>query len=166
MTTHNMIVDTPIGPVRIQGTDRAVTHLTFVTPDTAPDGRRPPCGKPVAEAARQLEAYFADRREAFDLPLAPEGTAFQKRVWHALCQIPSQQTRSYGDIAKTLGQPGASRAVGLANARNPIAVIIPCHRVIGAGGNLTGYAGGVTRKIWLLTHEGHRLDTSRQRLAR
>ena len=166
MTPHNMIVDTPLGPVRIQGTDSAVTHLAFMAPNTPDDAQAGRMSAPVAEAARQLEAYFAGRRDAFDLPLAPDGTVFQKRVWRALCEIPNQQTITYGDIAKMLGQPSASRAVGLANARNPIAVVIPCHRVIGANDRLTGYAGGMTRKIWLLTHEGHRVDASRQRLAR
>ena len=166
MTTHCMIVDTPLGPVHIQGTDRAVTHLAFVAPDAPLDDRANASDTPVAEAARQLRAYFSGRREAFDLPLAPDGTVFQQRVWQALRDIPRRQTRSYGDIAKMLGQPGAARAVGLANARNPIAIVIPCHRVIGANDRLTGYAGGMTRKIWLLTHEGHRVDASRQRLAR
>jgi methylated-DNA-[protein]-cysteine S-methyltransferase len=106
------------------------------------------------ESARsQLEAYFAGELRDFDLPLAPEGTAFQRRVWKALCGIPYGATISYGELARRIGQPQASRAVGLANGRNPISIIVPCHRVIGADGTLTGYGGGLARKRWLLAHE-------------
>ena len=100
----------------------------------------------------------------FDVTLAPAGTVFQKRVWAYLQTIPAAQTRSYGEIAAALGQPGAARAVGLANARNPVAIVIPCHRVIGSQGALTGYAGGIDRKIWLLRHEGHAIDERRKQL--
>lgn len=102
-----------------------------------------------------LGAYFAGHLAALDdLPVAPAGSAFQTRVWALLRTIPPGETRSYGDLAKVLGQPGAARAVGLANGANPIAIVIPCHRVIGANGTLTGYAGGMDRKAWLLRHEG------------
>jgi methylated-DNA-[protein]-cysteine S-methyltransferase len=102
----------------------------------------------------QLDAYFAGRRETFDLPLAPDGTDFQRRVWRALATIPFGETRSYGEIAAAIGAPRASRAVGAANGRNPIAVVVPCHRVIGADGSLTGFGGGMDRKRFLLALEG------------
>ena len=106
------------------------------------------------EAVAQLSAYFAGRRRNFDLPLAPRGTPFQTTVWAQLQLIPFGETCAYGDIARRLDNPKAVRAVGAANGRNPIAVIIPCHRVIGNNGTLTGYAGGLDRKAWLLQHEG------------
>ncbi|MBK9168153.1 MAG: methylated-DNA--[protein]-cysteine S-methyltransferase [Bryobacterales bacterium] len=107
----------------------------------------------VAEALRQLHAYFAGELHEFDLPLAPEGTPFQRRVWEALRAIPYGETRSYGDIAKAIGAPKASRAVGAANGRNPIPVVVPCHRVIGADGSLTGFGGGLAIKRTLLDLE-------------
>ena len=109
------------------------------------------------ETKRQLDAYFARRSMTFTLPLAPRGTTFQTQVWKALCEIPSGETKSYGAIATSLGKPTASRAVGGANHVNPIAIIIPCHRVIGASGKLVGYAGGLRRKEWLLAHEAKQL---------
>ncbi len=108
----------------------------------------------LKRAAAQLEEYFARRRIAFDLPLRPSGTEFQKRVWDALLDIPFGQTLSYGEMARNLGDVNASRAVGLANGRNPISILIPCHRVIGANGALTGFGGGIERKRFLLQHEG------------
>lgn len=108
----------------------------------------------LAMAVAQLEEYFARKRIAFDLPLRPSGTDFQKRVWNALLEIPCGQTISYGELATRLGDAGASRAVGLANGRNPIAIFIPCHRVIGADGSLTGFGGGLERKRFLLEMEG------------
>lgn len=105
------------------------------------------------EARRQLEAYFAGDLKQFDLPLAPAGTEFQQSVWRALIEIPYGETRSYGDLARHLGSPKLNRAVGMANGRNPISIVIPCHRVIGADGSLTGYGGGVERKRWLLALE-------------
>lgn len=107
----------------------------------------------LARAAAQLAAYFAGERRDFDLPLAPQGTPFQQRVWDALLAIPYGAVRSYGDVARAIGRPAASRAVGAANGRNPIAIIVPCHRVIGASGQLTGYGGGLPTKRWLLEHE-------------
>jgi methylated-DNA-[protein]-cysteine S-methyltransferase len=109
---------------------------------------------PLPAAARQLKEYFAGKRREFDLPLRMEGTEFQQRVWRELTKIPFGETRSYGQLAKRLNNPNGSRAVGLANGRNPIAIIVPCHRVIGADGSLTGFGGGIDRKEWLLTHEG------------
>jgi methylated-DNA-[protein]-cysteine S-methyltransferase len=109
---------------------------------------------PLAAAVRQLSEYFAGSRREFDVPLRMQGTPFQQRVWRELTKIPHGETWSYGQLAKRIGNPSASRAVGLANGRNPIAVIVPCHRVIGADGTLTGYGGGLERKRWLLAHEG------------
>jgi methylated-DNA-[protein]-cysteine S-methyltransferase len=104
-------------------------------------------------ARQQLRAYFAEELRAFDLPLALHGTEFQRRVWQELLNIPYGQTVSYGELACRLGQPKASRAVGLANGRNPISIVVPCHRVVGSNGTLTGYGGGLPRKRWLLDHE-------------
>jgi methylated-DNA-[protein]-cysteine S-methyltransferase len=105
------------------------------------------------ELRAQLQAYFAGELREFELPLAAEGTPFQQRVWRALCDIPYGETISYGELARRIGQPRASRAVGLANGQNPISIVVPCHRVIGANGSLTGYGGGLERKRWLLAHE-------------
>ena len=107
----------------------------------------------LREVRQQLHAYFDGALRKFDLPLAGEGTKFQRDVWNELCKIPYGVTHTYGELAKRLGNANASRAVGLANGRNPIGIIVPCHRVIGANGSLTGYAGGVGRKQWLLEHE-------------
>ena len=108
---------------------------------------------PFDETRRQLDEYFAGQRHIFDLPLAAEGTEFQLAVWRELTHIPFGETCSYGDIARRVGRPAASRAVGAANGRNPISIIVPCHRVIGSTGALTGYGGGEARKRWLLEHE-------------
>jgi methylated-DNA-[protein]-cysteine S-methyltransferase len=108
---------------------------------------------PFAETKEQLTAYFAGNLTEFDLPLQMAGTNFQKRVWEALKTIPYGITISYGKLAQEIGQPNASRAVGLANGQNPISIIVPCHRVIGANGKLTGYGGGIERKQWLVHHE-------------
>ncbi len=109
--------------------------------------------RPFAETKRQLAEYFTGARTTFDLPLAMNGTAFQKLVWDALKEIPFGVTMSYGELARKIGKPNASRAVGLANGRNPISIIVPCHRVIGANGSLTGYGGGLSRKEALLSLE-------------
>lgn len=112
----------------------------------------------LREAASQLAAYFAGERKAFNLPLRMEGTAFQKAVWNALREIPYGETRSYKEIAQRVGNPNASRAVGMANHRNPIGIIVPCHRVVGADGKLTGYAGGIAAKDYLLQLERRNLN--------
>jgi methylated-DNA-[protein]-cysteine S-methyltransferase len=109
---------------------------------------------PLSATVRQLTEYFAGTRRDFDLPLRFQGTTFQTRVWRELTVIPYGQTWSYGQLAQRIDKPSASRAVGLANGRNPIAILVPCHRVIGADGSLTGYGGGLERKRWLLAHEG------------
>jgi methylated-DNA-[protein]-cysteine S-methyltransferase len=107
----------------------------------------------LKRARKQLEEYFKGQRDHFDLPLQAEGTPFQKLVWKALSRIPYGVTQSYGELARAIGNPKASRAVGMANNRNPFCIVVPCHRVIGADGSLTGYAGGVGLKEWLLNHE-------------
>lgn len=108
---------------------------------------------PFKETRKQLKEYFAGKRKKFDLPLAAQGTVFQKNVWKQLSAIPFGKTKSYGEVAKEIRSPKASRAVGAANGSNPICIIVPCHRVIGANGKLTGYAGGLKMKEWLLKHE-------------
>lgn len=109
----------------------------------------------LQQASMQLQQYFVGERQHFSLPLAPTGTRFQQQVWQALCAIPFAHSCSYGTIAHYLQNPKAVRAVGAANGRNPIAIVVPCHRVIGANGSLTGYAGGLQRKLWLLQHESN-----------
>ena len=143
------VINTPIGPVRLEADGEGLTGLVFLDngDPTEPDS-------PVlVEAARQLAEYFRGARKVFDLPLRPIGTEFQLRVWRALREIPFGETRTYGDIARRLGRPGAARAVGMANHRNPLPIFIPCHRVVGANGALTGYAGGLMRKRALLQLE-------------
>src|SRR2546428_775110 len=119
-----------------------------------PDDERKPPSSHLARACEQLAEYFAKARTAFDLPLDPPGTPFQRRVWSALRIIPYGTTVSYGELARRLGDVRATRAVGAANGKNPIPIIVPCHRVIGARGELTGFGGGLDRKRWLLEHEG------------
>ncbi len=146
------VISTPLGPYRIEATD---AHITRVGPTTA--SLCPPATLLLIEAARQLTAYFDGTLTAFDLPLAATGTPFQERCWTALRTIPYGETITYGEEARRIGNPKACRAVGGANHRNPIAIIIPCHRVIGADGSMTGYDGpaetGLARKRWLLAHE-------------
>ena len=150
------IVDSPLGPLTLVVDDEgALVRLAMPDqrhlPDAAAFGERD--DTVAADAVAQLAEYFAGTRTAFDLALNPTGTPFQHRVWGALRGIPYGETWSYGRLATHLGSPGASRAVGLANGRNPIGIVVPCHRVVGADGSLTGYAGGVARKEWLLAHE-------------
>ncbi len=151
----HVVLASPIGPLTLVAEDGMLTGLYMDTRGRQPGsdvlgGTGDPQDEPFASAARQLEDYFAGGLAVFDLPLAPAGTQFQRRVWAALQTIPYGQTWSYGQLARTVGNASASRAVGLANGRNPIAVVIPCHRVIGADGSLTGYGGGLDRKRFLL----------------
>jgi methylated-DNA-[protein]-cysteine S-methyltransferase len=142
---------TPIGTIEVTvNAAGAVAGVAFL--DDA--GRAAGKGEGAcARAVRQLEEYFRGQRRRFDLELAPDGTDFERRVWDEVRRIPFGATDTYGEIARRLGEPDAARAVGVANARNPIAIVIPCHRVIGADGDLTGYAGGLDRKRWLLDME-------------
>ena len=141
-------IKTPIGPLTLEADENAVTAIRF-SAGGAQDA------SPLLDAAEaQLREYFAGARRTFDLPLAPHGTAFQQRVWTASRTIPYGETRTYGELAAAIDSPNASRAVGMVNHRNPIPSIIPCHRVIGANGTLTGYAGGLEIKRRLLALEG------------
>ena len=150
-------MDSPIGPLTLAGTGATLTHLRMAGQTHEPDrsGWVPADGA-FADVVEQLEAYFAGSLTEFDVELQLIGTEFQRRVWAALQTIPYGETRSYGQIAEQIGSPGASRAVGLANGRNPIGIIVPCHRVIGSTGGLTGYGGGVDRKQTLLALEKNR----------
>lgn len=146
-------IPTPIGQVLVVGDYQAVRFVRFpgeAEPDSAWFEAR---AGPVREASRQLEGYFARRRTTFELPLDARGTPFQERVWQELQKIPYGQTVSYGELAKRIGQPTASRALGGANGANPIPIIIPCHRVVGADGSLTGFGGGIALKRKLLAFE-------------
>jgi len=155
-------VDSPIGRLMLTSDGTALTGLYMNLTRNKPtkqltlddDWAQNATQGPLPAATRQLKEYFAGKRREFDLPLKMKGTEFQQRVWRELTKIPFGTTWSYGQLAKRLGNPNGSRAVGLANGRNPIAIIVPCHRVIGADGSLTGFGGGLDRKEWLLTHEG------------
>lgn len=156
--TFYSIVDTPVGELLLTGNGECLTGLNFQ------DGSHPielqenwmKDDAPFSEVIRQLEAYFAGKLEQFELPLSPEGTDFQLTVWEALRSIPYGETISYGELAERIENPKAVRAVGGANGKNPIAIIIPCHRVIGSDGTLTGFGGGLPIKEALLTLEGAR----------
>jgi methylated-DNA-[protein]-cysteine S-methyltransferase len=153
------VVDSPVGPLTLVATDGVLAGLYMTEQRHRPPGEvlgepaEDRDGQPFAAASRQLSEYFDGERTEFDLDLALDGTAFQRRVWTALRDIPYGQTISYGQLADRIGQPSASRAVGLANGKNPIGIIVPCHRVVGADGSLTGYGGGIDRKRFLLAHE-------------
>ncbi len=156
------VIDSPIGPLTLQSDGTALTGLNMDTPGSTVElgtgkAHAQPTEDPRAGvlpiAIRQLAEYFAGSRREFELPLNLRGTEFQRRVWRALTGIPYGNTQSYGELARRIENPGAARAVGLANNRNPVPIIVPCHRVIGADGSLTGYGGGLDRKRWLLAHE-------------
>ena len=142
-------IDSPLGRVQIAANSMGICRIAF--DETAIEVASP--SALTARAAEQLRAYFAGTLSQFDLPLAANGSAFQQQVWQALCTIPYGATCSYGVIARHINNINAVRAVGAANGRNPIAIVVPCHRVIGANGTLTGYAGGLDKKAWLLKHE-------------
>lgn len=155
MDKAHWIVDSPVDPLTLVATDGVLSGLYMTQQRYRPDedgfGRRD--AAPFAEAIAQLEAYFAGELRTFAVRLAPQGTPFQQRVWAALQEIPYGHTVTYGQLATGLGKPSASRAVGLANGHNPLGIIVPCHRVVGANGNLTGYGGGLPRKRFLLDME-------------
>lgn len=143
-------IDTPVGVLEFKASEKGVTQIIFcgdqkgvIQPSDITD-----CCK------QQLHEYFDGKRKVFDIPLDPQGTPFQQSVWACLLKIPFGEVATYGDIAKMINKPKGSQAVGGANGRNPITLIVPCHRVIGANGSLTGYAGGIERKLWFLNHEG------------
>ena len=156
-TTH-VVLGSPIGPLTIVARGGAITALYMDAHWHAPGAEEfglpgDVADEPFATAAAQLAAYFAGQLTSFDLPLAPAGTEFQRKVWAGLLAIPYGQTISYGELARRIGSPAASRAVGLANGRNPISIVVPCHRVIGSDGGMTGYGGGLDRKRFLLALE-------------
>jgi len=154
--TYWHTMDSPVGELLLAGDGLRLTLVHFqagrrvraIPSDWSADA------KPFAAAIAQLREYFAGHRRVFDLPLAPRGTAFQRQVWNALTRIPYGETASYGEIAQRIGRASASRAVGLANGANPLPIIVPCHRVIGADGSLTGFGGGLDIKRRLLALEG------------
>ena len=155
MSRTHTIIPSPVGDLTLVAEDGVLAALHMDAAKHAPDatalGERDDSG--FVEATAQLSAYFARSRTTFDLPLAPVGNAFEQRVWALLREIPYGQTRSYGDLARALGDVGFSQAVGAANGRNRLAIVVPCHRVIGADGSLVGYAGGLDRKRFLLALE-------------
>lgn len=142
--------NSPIGLLEISGTPHGIRSLHFV--ERRRNGYT--SNEVVDQAVRQIEEYFDGTRRGFDMAIDPQGTEFQKAVWRQLLEIPYGRTASYGDVARAMGNPKAVRAVGGANSRNPIAIVVPCHRVIGSDGSMTGYGSGIWRKEWLLKHEG------------
>jgi methylated-DNA-[protein]-cysteine S-methyltransferase len=151
-------VDSPVGPLTLAGLDGRLRHLRMVDQTYEPSHEGWTADDSAfADAVAQLEAYFAGELIEFELDLELMGTDFQRRVWAALLTIRYGETRSYGEIALQIGSPGGSRAVGLANGHNPVGIIVPCHRVIGANGSLTGYGGGIHRKKSLLEMERNRM---------
>ncbi len=150
--TYSIFFNSPLGIIEITGDDSSVSGIDFVDEnmDDLPENSESPA---LSKCASQLEEYFSGKRKTFDVPLKLDGTTFQEKVWEALKEIPYGETRSYQDIAIMTGNPRAVRAVGGANNKNPVGVIVPCHRVIGKDGSLTGYGGGLCRKKWLLEHE-------------
>lgn len=147
---YHLRIDTPVGPLQISGTGRFINAVSF-TDEPAADF--PPAPALLLECARQLYEYFGGTRKVFELPLFQEGTGFQQSVWQQLLAIPFGQTISYQQLAHRINNPRSIRAVGTTNGKNRLAIIVPCHRVIGSDGTLTGYAGGLWRKRWLLEHE-------------
>jgi methylated-DNA-[protein]-cysteine S-methyltransferase len=154
-SVHYSTIDSPLGLLLVTGDEDGLTALYLSTGRHSvqtPNGAHRDDAA-LADVREQMDEYFGGRRMDFDLRLNPHGTPFQLKVWQALRTIPYGVTASYGQQAKAIGDPGSSRAVGLANGRNPISIIVPCHRVIGADGSLTGYGGGIAAKRWLLDHE-------------
>ena len=149
--------DSPVGTLLLTADEEALTGIHFSggrrAQTVGADWKEKPGHPVLRKVVRQLDEYFAGKRKTFDLPLAPDGTPFQRAVWKALRAIPYGKTQSYGDIARRIGRPKAVRAVGAANGANPISIVVPCHRVIGADGSLTGYGGGLPRKRRLLALE-------------
>ncbi len=157
MTLYQASLPSPVGCLSLVASDRGLVAVLW--PDDRParvpldPAEERPNHPLLAAAVKQLDAYFAGSLHRFDLPLDPRGTAFQRSVWSALLEIPFGETRSYADVARAIGRPSAVRAVGAANGRNPLSIVAPCHRVVGSHGALTGFAGGLEVKHWLLAHE-------------
>jgi len=153
-------IDTPLGKLLATAVDDHLTGLYFDGKPHAPkpraDWREEAGAKVFAECARQVDEYLAGKRNAFELPLAPAGTAFQQRVWREIARIPFGETITYAELARRAGAPGSARAAGAATGRNPLSIVVPCHRVVGSAGALTGYAGGIPRKARLLALEAGR----------
>lgn len=147
---HHLRIDSPVGPLLISGTGEFINAVSF-TEEPAVDFPQPPAL--LLDCAQQLYEYFGGERKTFDLPIFQEGTGFQQSVWQQLLEIPFGHTISYQTLAKRIHNPKSIRAVGTTNGKNRLAIIVPCHRVIGSNGTLTGYAGGLWRKRWLLEHE-------------
>ena len=157
MTIHYVRIDSPVGPLLLAASDAGMHTIEFHDakhPVKRSDDWREGDHALLHRAEQQLGEYFAGSRRSFDLPLAPQGTPFQREVWEALAAIPYGETSSYGQLAARVGRPSASRAVGAANGRNPLPIVLPCHRVIGANGALTGFGGGLPTKQFLLKLEG------------
>ena len=144
-------LETPLGPLHILATEQGVSHIQFSEQTLLPETVH--SNTAIRQCIQELHEYFAGTRTAFTIPLAPSGTAFEELVWNKLVHVPYASTCSYLDIANRLNNPNAVRAVGRANGANPIAIVIPCHRVVGADGSLVGYSGELWRKRWLLDHE-------------
>jgi len=150
--TYSTYMESPVGRLLLEGDEEGLRGVAFAKDEgKIEQAMRLPA--PLQNAVNQLNAYFAGDLRHFDLPLKLAGTPFQLAVWRALQDIPYGETTSYGELARRVGTPKGSRAVGLANGANPIAIVVPCHRVIGASGSLTGYGGGLDRKRWLIEHE-------------
>ncbi|MEJ2284099.1 MAG: methylated-DNA--[protein]-cysteine S-methyltransferase [Desulfobacterales bacterium] len=150
MQTYKAYLKSPLGTIEIVGCSDSILALDFVEEMLPGDDEQAFC---IKECLKQLGEYFKGQRQEFFLNLEPAGTEFQKSVWRHLAKIPYGKTATYGEVAEAIGKPGASRAVGSANGKNPIAIIIPCHRIIGSDGSLTGYGGGLWRKRWLIGFE-------------
>ena len=153
-------IETALGTLLATAQDGRLAGLYFDgkphAPQTQPDWQEDPKATPFAECARQIDEYLAGKRDAFDLPLAPSGTDFQQRVWREIAKIPFGGKITYAELARRAGAPGSARAAGAATGRNPLSIVVPCHRVVGSGGSLTGYAGGIERKARLLALEARR----------
>jgi methylated-DNA-[protein]-cysteine S-methyltransferase len=187
MITYYSIFDSPIGPLLLTSDGTNITRLFMNDHDGGPtanadfaesknnrakfgslplrDWQQDDNLQIIQTARKQIEEFFGGKRQSFELPLKPDGSEFQRQVWMELTRIPFGKTISYGELAKRIGKPDAPRAVGLANGKNPISIIVPCHRVIGASGKLTGYGGGLDRKVWLLEHEASVSGTKQPELA-
>ncbi|OIU66327.1 methylated-DNA--[protein]-cysteine S-methyltransferase [Rossellomorea aquimaris] len=152
MKLYNKLYRSPIGMIEIQGTDEQITSILFIEESEA-DGCGGECPGVLNECAMQLDEYFRGKRRTFTFPYQLDGTIFQKKVWEALTGISYGDTSTYKEIAVTIGNEKAVRGVGSSNGRNRMSIVVPCHRIIGSNGKLTGYAGGLWRKEWLLRHE-------------